>query len=420
MIEFQKLKQISGRVEMRIRFKKSNLVYPASVVNSVAPSTSPTPILVNMLVRTEHDNLVSFLATDFETRVRVEVSAEVEERGSVLIPAKTFYDLVKELPEDAEVLLETSGAGARLQSASVKANLQTAPSADFPHFPQFEPDFRIDMNQADLKNLLNAVTFIVPTRDPRKIFLGCCFSFSGDTLQAVATDGKIMAMTKIPVEAEGIPAGRQAVIPRKMLVEMAYALQDEGTVTLELGPRQVGVNIGNTYFVSNLIDGAYPNWEKVVPQSFLKTLRFPRSPIMSAVRRAGVMMDIKSSTLKINFNGAGFVIESDSYDRGQLTENIIAENPLDEEYLIGLNYTYFNNVLKALNDDEVLMMCNEPVKPVIFTTAKNPDTQYLIMPVKINREVPVGSSAEAAQPGSGEDYNEDSDSYDNTAYNDEE
>lgn len=402
---------------MRIRFKKSNLMQPAAVVNNVAPASSPTPILCNVLVRTEHDNLVSLLATDFETRVRVELAAEVDERGSVLIPAKTFFDLVKELPEDAEVTLETTAKGARLSAAGIKADLQTTPVGDYPRFPDFEPDFRVDVKQTDFKKLLAAVTFIVPTRDPRKIFLGCCMTFNGDVMQAVATDGKIMAMTKIAIEAEGVPMGRQAVVPRKMLVELAGTLADEGVVTLELGARQVGVNLGNMHFVSNLIDGAYPNWEKVLPQSFMRTLRFPRSALSAAVRRAGIMMDIKSQTLKLSFTGEDLTVMSDSYDRGELTEKVTVANPLEYEYLLGLNYRYFSEVLKSFGEDEILMMCNEPAKPVIFTTAANPDTQYLIMPLKLNQEVRRAPVAPAAADD--DDVDVDDEDNNDSEYNDE-
>ena len=110
---------------MRIRFKKANLIQPTSIVNSVAPQVSPTPVLCNVLIRTEHDNMVSLVAADYETRVRVEVIADVEEHGSVLIPAKTFSDLVKELPEDSELTLETSVGSAFITASGVKAKLPT-------------------------------------------------------------------------------------------------------------------------------------------------------------------------------------------------------------------------------------------------------------------------------------------------------
>ena len=382
---------------MRIRFKKANLIQPTSIVNSVAPQVSPTPVLCNVLIRTEHDNMVSLVAADYETRVRVEVIADVEEHGSVLIPAKTFSDLVKELPEDSELTLETSVGSAFITASGVKAKLQTMPVVDYPHAQEFDPDFSLDIPQEPFHHLLSAVTFAIAQRETRKVFLGCCFDFLGDALQANATDGKMMALAKIPLESEGIPKNRQIIIPRKLLVELSNILVDEGNLTMQVAERAVSVSVGNVCFVSNLIDGTFPNWENVMPKSFAYTVRLPRYQILSALRRANVIMDIKTPSVKIDITDEEVRVKADSYDRGQFTETIEAQNSIGQKYPIGLNFGYLNNVLKVLNDTDILMMCNEPNKPVVFTVACNPDTSYLVMPVRLPREVEEKQEADASE-----------------------
>ncbi len=380
---------------MRIRFKKSDLIQPSAVVNSVAPPSSPTPVLCNVLIRTEHDNLVSLVAADYETRVCVYVPAEVEERGSVLIPAKTFFDLVKELPNESDVLIEASTGTATVTAGDVRAKLQTMPVMDYPHAQEFEPIFKLNLPQKAFRKLISAVSFAIAIRETRKIFLGCCFNFLPDALLALATDGKMMAMSQMPIDAEGIPEGRQAILPRKLLNEVFNVLGEEGNVDFQLAERSVSMTIGNITFVSNLIDGVFPHWESVMPKSFAHTIRFPKIAVSNALRRAGVMMDIKTQSIKLEINSSMLRVKVDSYERGTFDESIVVANELEKKYLIGLNYSYLSNVVKSLLDDEILMRCNEPNKPVIFTVASDPDTRYLVMPVKLPREIEEDESSSA-------------------------
>ena len=117
---------------MRIRFKKADLLPAAAIVQSVANPQSTLPILSNVLITTDHDNLCSLSATDYETRVRIEVPAEVEKKGMATVPAKTFYDLIKELPDDGEVILEAKEKGAHIKCRDIRAELATMPAMDFP------------------------------------------------------------------------------------------------------------------------------------------------------------------------------------------------------------------------------------------------------------------------------------------------
>jgi DNA polymerase III subunit beta len=373
---------------MRIRFKKSDLLQAVGVVQSVANPQSTLPILSNVLITTEHDNLAVFLATDFETRVRVEIPAEVDSKGSATVPARTFNDLVKELPDDGEVIFESLEKGASIRCREIRAELATMPANDFPEWPKMETKVSLDIPQKELKRLLDKVLFAVPTRDPRKVLLGSLFEIRANSLTAVATDGKILAMMKIPLQTEFSAGGgsHNVIVPHKILEELGKHLGDDGNVTFSFDDRQLSFRLNRILYFSNQIEGKYPNYDAVVPKEFSRELRFQKPPMISAIRRASILTDMKNNAITLSFAGDKVVVEGESYDKGRIHEEIPAVSD-DEPFKIVFNYKFISEVLKALDKEEVVLQVNQPTTPAVFRGAESPDAFYLVMPIKLT-EVP--------------------------------
>lgn len=389
---------------MRIRFKKADLLPAAAIVQSVANPQSTLPILSNVRINTEHDNLVNFWATDYETRVRISVPAEVEERGEITVPAKTFYDLVKELPEDGEVTLETTGRGATIKCRDIRAELATMPARDFPAWPEMQTKASFDIPQRDLKQVLSKVLFAVPVRDPRKVLLGALFEIRPDSLAAVATDGKILARMKIPLQAtfEGSPDDLNVIIPHKMMDELHRTLADEGTVNVSLDDKQVSFRLSRIEYVSNQVDGKYPNYEAVVPKEFSRELRFQKPPMLAAIRRAAILSDIKNSAVTVHFQEDRVSIEAENYDKGRIHEEIPAVVQ-GEDFKIVFNYKFLQEVMKAIDKEEVVLQVNQPTTPAVFRGADEESYFYLVMPIKLTElrdrdEETVGAVESAGNP----------------------
>lgn len=367
---------------MRVRFRKSDLLPAAAVVQSVANPQSTLPILSNVLLHTEHENVVSLSATDYETRVKIEVSAEVEKRGSATVPAKTFYDLVKELPEDQELLLDVKEKAAHLKCRDIRCELQTMPAKDFPKWPELDAKCSIELPQKQLKRLLEKVLFAVPLRDPRKVLLGALFEITSSGITAVATDGKILAYTRFAMSLDGIPKDSSIVIPHKLLEELMRNLSDEGTVTASFDDRQIAFQMNGVLFVSNQIEGKYPNFEAVVPKEFSREMRFQKPPVLSAIRRASILTDIKMSAITMVFGNDHVSVEAESYDKGRIREEVpaVAEG---EEFKIVFNHKFVVDVLKAIDTEEVVLQVNHPTTPAVFRAPGEQDNFYLVMPIKL-------------------------------------
>lgn len=369
---------------MRIRFKKADLLPAAAIVQSVANPQSTLPILSNVLITTDHDNIVGFSATDYETRVRIDVPAEVEVKGEITVPARTFYDLVKELPDDGEVVLEAKEKGAVISCREIRAELATMPARDFPNWPEMESKSTLDLNQKDFKQMLSKVLFAVPTKDPRKVLLGALFELKNETLAAVATDGKILAKMQMPIQAEfeGAPADLRLIIPHKILDELTRNLGDEGTVAMSYDERQVSFKVNKILFVSNQIEGKYPNYEAVVPKDFTREFRFQKAPMVSAIRRASILSDIKNSAITVIFSEDKAIIEAESYDKGRIHEEIPAVGS-GEDFRIVFNYKFVQDVLKSVDREEVVLKANQPTTPAVFKASEAEECFFLVMPIKL-------------------------------------
>lgn len=369
---------------MRIRFKKTDLLPAAAIVQSVANPQSTLPILSNVRINTEHDNLVNFWATDYETRVRISVPAEVEAKGEITVPARTFYDLIKELPEDGEVILEATGRGATIRCRDIRAELATMPARDFPAWPEMHTKASFDIPQRDLKQVLSKVLFAVPVRDPRKALLGSLFEIRNDSLTAVATDGKILAHTKIPLQAtfEGQPDDLNVIIPHKIMDELNRTLADEGSVNVAFDDKQVSFRLSRIEYVSNQVDGKYPNYHAVVPKEFSRELRFQKPPMLAAIRRAAILSDIKNSAVTVHFQEDRVSIEAENYDKGRIHEEIPAVVQ-GEDFKIVFNYKFLQEVMKAIDKEEVVLQVNQPTTPAVFRGADEDSYFYLVMPIKL-------------------------------------
>ena len=393
---------------MRIRFKKSNLLPAAAIAQSVANPQSPLPILTNALITTEHDNVVAITATDFDTRVRIEVPAVVEKKGSATVPARMFLDLIKELPEDDDVIFETMDSGAVVRSRGVRCDLQTLPVRDFPNWPEVNATATFDIEQRALKSLIAKVLFAVPVRDPRKVLLGALLEFREEGLSAVATDGKIMAFARVAVQSELAPTEGSIIVPHKMLQELVSNLGDEDSVRVEFDDHQISFRFRSITYLTNLVDGKYPNYMAVVPKEFSRGFRFQRSAMAGAVRRCAILTDLKNLAVSMHFTGDRCVVESENYDRGKIQEEISAVVDGDD-FRIGFNHKFVGEVLRSLDSEEVLLQGNQPGTPAVFRAAEASENFYLVMPIKFAETKPVDDADDDDDAPPRGAYPEDSD-----------
>ncbi|MCX7019905.1 MAG: DNA polymerase III subunit beta [bacterium] len=383
---------------MRIKFKKADLLPAAAIAQDIINPACTLPILYNALIKSESESMVSLMATDYETRARIEVPAVVDEDVVTTVPAKTFHDLVKELPEDQDVVLEVREKGARILSKGIRCDLATLPARDFPAFPEINATLTFDVAQRDLKTLISKIIFSVPLRDPRRTLLGALFEARAGSLSAVATDGKIMAFARTTAQTELISEDINVIVPHKMLDLLMHSLGDKGVVSVIVDEKQIGFRFDNVFYITNLIEGKYPNYNAVVPKEFARRLKFPHAAMSAAIRRAITISDIKSLSVFLTFSGNQVVLEAENYEKGIIREELPAEVD-GEDYKIAFNYKFLSEVMKSLDHEQILLQANSPGSPAVFRAADESDNFYLVMPIKLNELKPLesGQNDEAGQ-----------------------
>src|ERR1700686_1701961 len=255
---------------MKITVERSELLKSLGHVHRVVERRSTIPILANVLLRADRSKL-SLKATDLDVEVTDAIAAEVGPGGSTTVPAHMFFDIVRKLPEGAQIVLESSvdRAALEIRAGRSRFTLQTLPESDFPDLAPGEMTHKFQLKAADLKRLIDKTQFAISTEETRYylngIYLHAAGTAKAQTLRAVATDGHRLAQMELelPKGADGMPG---IIVPRKTVGEVQRLLEDgDAEVAVELSPGKIRFTVGEVILTSKLIDGTFPDYARVIP-----------------------------------------------------------------------------------------------------------------------------------------------------------
>jgi len=365
---------------MKAVFKRADLALATTVVHNVVNLQSSLPILGNILIRTE-DSKALFMASDLESSVRCEIPAEIEKKGTVTVPSRTFAEMVRVLP-DADITLELEGGRVRVRCEKLSYDLVTMDPEDFPAWPEVKPKAALELPQKTLRQVIEQMIFAIPQKDPRRVLLGGFFDVHDRVLRCVATDGKKLAFVQCEADSRTGHEKVSAIVPHKVLLEVSKTLGDEGTVSILFGERQVAFDLKQIKYVSNMIDGAYPNYDLVIPKTFERAIALPKVPLRSLIRQAAIMSDERSNSIVLRFENDELRLSAMTYDMGSYAGSL----PIGydrEPFDIIFNHVFLSQILDAIQTEEVLLKVNKPTSPAVFCGKDITDTLYVIMPIKL-------------------------------------
>ncbi|MBN1902764.1 DNA polymerase III subunit beta [Candidatus Sumerlaeota bacterium] len=381
---------------MKIKFNKEDLSHATRVVSSMVPPQTSLPILGNILIRAAEEQVV-FFACDMESSVRCAVKARIEEEGEITVPALPFSTLVRELPEAEVLIWLDKDENVHVESERNVYRLQTMSPSDFPSWSEFDPVTSFDLPRKDMRKMIDKTIFAVPTKDPRKVLLGAFLNidtiFSEKTdvkdkekparIRMVATDGKKLGYIEvIASNLQGAPKN-SAIIPQKVLAEIQKLIGDEGMVTVGLGERQIFFRMGDTEFITNKIEGDYPNYEMVIPKEFVYNISLEREKYISAIKRASIISESQNNSIMFHFSPGEVELSAMTFDLGSFQGSVPAQYEGDD-FEVAFNFKYLLEVLHVIETESFTMHIKEPNLPVIFHEKDMPDTLYLVMPIKLS------------------------------------
>jgi DNA polymerase-3 subunit beta len=376
---------------MKAVFKRADLAMATSAVHNIVNAQSSLPILGNILIRAE-DGKVLFMASDLESNVRCEVAAEVERAGAATVPARTFAEMVRVLPE-ADIALELDKGRVRVTCEGLSYDLVTMDPEDFPAWPEMRVKTTLELPQKTLRRVISQIIFSIPQKDPRRVLLGGFFDVHDRTLKCVATDGKKLAYTQCEADERTGADKTSAIVPLKILAEVQKALGDEGTVTVRFSDRQVAFELEQVKYITNCIDGNYPNYDLVIPKSFERLMAVPRQALRALTRQAAIISDDKSNSVILRFAQDELRLTAMTYDVGSYAGALAVQYDA-EPFEIVFNHRFLGEILDAIETEEVTLKANKPVSPAVLCGKDVPDTLFVIMPIKL---------ADLAEPSEGPD-----------------
>ena len=363
---------------MKVRCDKETLLKGVQTVQNVISSRATLPILSNILLETQKGKL--YLAgTDLDVGITTTVDVTVEEEGSVTVPAKKFGDIIKELPEGEGVLSAKKNNMITIEHGKCFFRLPGLPKDDFPKFPSFGNEPKLNMPQSLLKMMLRMTSFAVSYDETRYVLNGILFKCGEKTLTLVATDGRRLACIERELE-EGWKTSYEMIVPTKTIQELGRILEG-GEVGIVKKENQVLFDLGGTLVISRLIDGEFPNYEQVIPKESQDKVRLNREQFLQATRRAGLLVSQESQSIKLDVLKNKMIVSKTSPEVGEAREELEVDYK-GQELTVGFNPNYIIEGLKNIAEEDIALELEGPEKPGVIRTKDH--YIYIVLPMQIS------------------------------------
>ncbi|HET9273159.1 MAG TPA: DNA polymerase III subunit beta [Methyloceanibacter sp.] len=372
---------------MRLTIDKPGLVKALAHVASVVERRNTIPILSNVLLNTSNNEL-QLTATDLDMEIVETVGARAKGQGGTTVPAHMFYDIVRKLPDGADIELAKDGEQGRLTITAGPAqfSLQTLPADDFPALSVDDLGHAFSLPATDLNKLIDKTRFAISTEETRYylngIYLHATQSGGKPMLRAVATDGHRLAQVELPLPsgAKDMPG---VIVPRKTVVELAKLVEDgEGEVRIELSPSKIRVSTGKVVLTSKLIDGTFPDYERVIPQSNDKKMEVDNAAFAQAVDRVSTLSSDKGRAVKLTLSNGKLTLSVNNPDSGSATEELPIEYG-DDPLEIGFNARYLLDISQQLESGTAEFQLADPGSPTMVRDGKDVSALYVLMPMRV-------------------------------------
>ena len=371
---------------MKVTIERANLLSALNHVHRVVERRNTIPILSNVLLRAEGSDLY-LKATDLDLEIIDQAPAMVEQAGSTTVPALMLYDIVRKAPDGSEISLDTGDGGVMtLRAGRARFQLQMLPDADFPDLNAGDLPVSFSIAAGDLRKLIDRTQFAISTEETRYYLNGIFFHIDGEgaqaRLRAVATDGHRLAKAEIqaPAGSTGMPG---IIVPRKTVGEIQKLLDDpDQTVEMGLSDTKIRLSIGEIALTSKLIDGTFPDYERVIPKANDKVMTVATGAFKEAVDRVSTISADRGRAVKLSLSGDTLGLAVNNPDSGSASDEIAVgyeSDPLE----IGFNSRYLLDITDQLTTEEAVFRLADPGSPTLIQDKDDADALYVLMPMRV-------------------------------------
>lgn len=366
---------------MKFSIKQETLLQPISQVVGVVERRQTLPVLANFLVSAQGKRL-SVTGTDMEVELIASVEADIQQEGEITVPARKLVDIVRKLPDGVNIKASLEGDKLMVSSGRGRYTLATLPATEFPATDQVETLESVNIQEVELKKLIDKTSFSMANQDVRYYLNGLLFEFHDGTLTTVATDGHRLAVCDLEKDL-GVAQDRQMIVPRKGVLELSRMLSEtDDIVELALGKNHIRIVKGNMVFTSKLIDGRFPDYQAVIPKGTDRHIKLYRDNFMLALQRASILSNEKYKGVRLEASGDSIKIVAHNPQHEEAVEELEAELNFDQ-VAIGFNVTYLLDALNAIEGETVVMALKDANSSCLISSEAGGRDKHVVMPLKL-------------------------------------
>ena len=366
---------------MKTIIKRNELLKSLQQVIGAVERRQTLPILGNILFRAA-DGVLLITATDLEIEMICMVSTEAVPDFQTTIPARKLLDICKALPDNSDISMTVEESKVILVSGRSRFTLSTLPGKDFPGLDDIEAQHEFSIPQNSLKSLIDKTSFAMAQQDVRYYLNGILVELSSGLIKLVATDGHRLALSEYKVDIE-LEVDKQIIIPRKGVMELARLLESSDLpVKLTLSQNHIKVETDNLSFTSKLIDGKFPDYNRVIPVDSNKLMTVNRQSLKSSMSRISILSNEKYRGIRLTLTSGNLAIQANNPDQEEAEEELTV-NYDETEMEIGFNVTYLIDVLNVLTSEEVQVKLKDSNSSCIVSDLSDPSSLYVVMPMRL-------------------------------------
>ncbi|MDD5132053.1 MAG: DNA polymerase III subunit beta [bacterium] len=370
---------------MKIVCSQAELLKGVQSVQSIISNRVSLPVLANILLETQKDKL-KLAATDLEVGIKTEIPTEILKEGSITLPAKMLFDIVRELPSQDIQIEVTPEYKVILSCGKIVFKIMGLPKDEFPIIPDFKEENAFDVSMVTLKKMIQKTIFAISNDETRYVLTGVLLQTSNNNLEMVATDGRRLAYVNGGKLNKGLKNKLDVIIPSKALREinrLIGEIEDESkTVKIELTENQISYKVGATILVSRLIEGKFPNYKQVIPKEHSQEVLLDTAKFLSAIKRMSLIAPEKAESIKLELINNKAIISSMSQGLGEAQEELEIEYK-GNKFEVAYNPKYLVEVLKNLSTQNIILELSNPMSPGVIKPQNNEEYLYVIMPMRL-------------------------------------
>jgi len=367
---------------MKFTIAREALLRPLQLVAGVVERRQTLPVLSNVLVVVDNNQL-SLTGTDLEVELVGKVGLEgAVIGGEITVPAKKLMDICKSLPDQSEIEFSQEEHRVIVKSGRSRFTLSTLPATEFPNVEEGPGNTEFTVATEKLKQLIDKTSFAMAQQDVRYYLNGLLIEIRQGELRAIATDGHRLALSssEADISSEGV---NQIIVPRKGIVELGRLLSDaDEAIDIVIGASHIRVNTGGFVFTSKLVDGKFPDYERVLPKGGDKLVTANRQELKQAFTRASILSNEKYRGVRLLLSENTLKIIANNPEQEEAQEEVNVEYTGDE-LEIGFNVSYLMDVMGVTSTDDIVMTLSDSNSSALISESNGSDSRYVVMPMRL-------------------------------------